>query len=407
MITIENVLLPSLERKTFFHPYSEDIHIDGRKYLLLPGLIDAHVHFRVPGLTVKEDWVHGARAALRGGITTVLDMPNTRPPTNTLNRLLDKKFIIDKQLHRAKLPLQYGLYYGISHHHLDELPKVRKYVVGLKVFLGSHRHPLVIHDESILHTIYTLAKTYGFVIALHAENSLMTIKNRNQYRHLSDYSNQSKIYPPEVAAQAIEFAIQMCELYEVPTYLLHLSSELDIQLLKIAKAKQLPIYGETCPQYLFFSENDYAHLKGRGKLNPPLRTPKDVACMWEAINDGTIDVLASDHAPHELSLKEKEFQDCPTGVPGVETLLPLMITAWKDNKITLQRLVEMLSTNPQRIFHLPLHDDFVLVNIEDYKKLKDKDIHSKCAWTPYAGMNLTGFPEYIYVRSQLRRCRNL
>lgn len=407
MITIENVLLPNLERKTFFHHYPEEIRIDGRKFLLLPGLVDAHVHFRIPGLSCKEDWIHGAKAALRGGISTVLDMPNNQPPTNTMHRLMDKKFLIDKQLHRAHLAINYGLYYGINHHHLEELAKIKNYIVALKVFLGSQRHPLVIHDESTLHSIYTLAKTYGLIIALHTENRLITQNNLNQFETTDDYSVQSKIYPPEVAAQAVEFAIQMCELYEVPTYLLHLSSQLDIELLKTAKAKHLPIYGETCPQYLFFSDRDYAVLKGRAKLNPPLRKEGDVKKMWEAVNDGTIDVLASDHAPHELSLKEKTFKACPTGVPGVETLLPLMITAWKENKITLERLVELLSTNPKKIFHLANNEDFVLVNIDDYRVLHDKDVHYKCKWTPYKGMRLTGFPEFIYVHGKLYNCNTI
>lgn len=407
MLTIDNVLLPNLERVNLSHPYKESIQISGDKLLALPGLIDTHVHFRVPGHSEKEDWMHGGRAAICGGMTTVFDMPNNVPPTNTLARLLNKKKLIEQQLARAKLPLHYYLYFSVNYHHLEDLPQIKKHVIALKVFLGSNRFPLEMNEESILHTVYSLAKNHGFIIALHTENKELMLKNRSQLASADDYAYHSKILTPEVSAQAIEFAIQLCELYQVPTYLLHVSSQMDIALIREAKIQGLPIYAETCPQYLFFSDEDYERLKGRGKLNPPLRTKEDVAALWSALEDGTIDVLSSNHAPHLLGLKGKSLSECPSGVPGVETILPLMITAWLNKKITLDKIIQLMHTNPKTIFKLPSNEDLVLVNIKDYRVLQDKDVHSKCAWTPYQGMNLTGFPEYVFVKGQLIDCRKI
>lgn len=406
MITIDNVLMPNLSRVTIEHKYPKKIQIDGTSLLALPGLVDSHVHFCTPGSTKKEDWVHGAKAAVVGGVTTVLDMPSIKPPTNSEVRLIEKYSIIHRQLKRGKLPIKFGLFFGLNHHHLDEVAHVRKKIIGLKVFLGNKKHPLVIQDQSTLHTIYALAKTHHLLIALHIEDKnkwdLDLLDNA-----LDDYAKFSQVISAELASDAIKFAIQMCELYEVPTYLMHVSSALDIELVRQAKQQGLPIYAETSPQYLFFDESAYDYLRGRAKFNPPLRTTLDVESLWHAIADGTIDVVSSDHIPNPLSSKSKTLKDCPSGAPGVQTLLPLMLTAWYFGKITLERLLEVLHHNPCRIFNLQTKEDMVLANIKEFRILKDQDMRYKCPWTPYRGFRLTGFPEYVFTEGQWVDCKKL
>lgn len=406
MITIDNVLMPNLSRATIEHKYPKKVHIDGSHLLALPGLIDSHVHFCTPGSTKKEDWVHGARAAVLGGLSTVLEMPSIKPPTNSEVRLIEKYAIISRQLKRGNLPIKFGLFFGLNHHHLDEVAHVRKKIIGLKVFLGNKKHPLVIQDQSTLHTIYALAKTHHLLIALHIEDKskwdLDLLENA-----ADNYAKFSQVISAELASQSVKYAIKMCELYEVPTYLMHVSSALDIELVRQAKQQGLPIYAETSPHYLFFDERAYDYLKGRAKFNPPLRTSLDVECLWHAIADGTIDVVSSDHIPNPLSDKSKVLKDCPSGAPGVQTLLPLMLTAWYFGKITLERLLEVLHHNPCKIFNLHTKEDMVLANIKEFRIVKDKDMKYKCPWTPYQGFRLTGFPEFVFNEGQWLDCKNL
>jgi dihydroorotase len=406
MITIENVLLPNLSRVTIHHEYHKTIVVDGSQLLALPGMIDAHVHFRNPGYSELEDWKHAVKAALLGGVTTVLDMPNSQPPTNSKVRLEHKIALIQQQLAHAKLPLRFGLYFGVNHHHLDEIAHVRKQVVGIKVFMGSDKHPLVIHEESILHSIYALAKAHHLLIALHTEDRKL-VNERMQGMDMNDYASISKISSPEIAAKAVKVAIEMCEIYDVPTYLLHVSSALDIQLIKVAKGKGLPVFAETCPQYLFFDELAYNYLRGRGKFNPPLRKTEDINALWKALRDGTIDVVASDHVPQPELLKKLPLKDCPSGAPGVQTLLPLMLTAWHEGRISLDKVIDLMHSQPKKIFHLKDNEDLVLVNIERYRIVTDNDMKYKCGWTPFAGFRLTGFPEYVYLEGQWIDCKKL
>jgi dihydroorotase len=151
----------------------------------------------------------------------------------------------------------------------------------------------------------------------------------------------------------------------------------------------------------------YPALNGRAKMNPPLRTKADQSILWRALNEGVIDTIGSDHAPHKLGEKAQPLCKCPSGVPGIETTLPLMISAWKDGKVTLAKIVELLHTNPQQIFKLKSNDDLVLVDIVNYRTLSDEQMASKCQWTPFVGMKLTGFPRYVFTQNTLIECAKL
>ena len=407
MLTITNILMPDETRQTLTRDYPEDLTIDGTDLLALPGLIDPHVHFRVPGLEDKEDWQHASVAALKGGVTTVFDMPNTKPATTTQERLQNKFVIIDGQLAEVDLPLRYKLFFGADKNQFHEIVKVKADIAGIKVFMGASTGDLLMDDESSLHAVYALAKAHGLLIALHAEDELIIRNNAAKYADQTDFKYHSIIREPQAAVKAVQLVIELAELYQVPSYILHVSTQGELDLVKAAKARGVMVYIETCPHYLFLDDSQYSNLNGRGKMNPPLRSKIDQDVLWQALNEGVIDTIGSDHAPHQLNEKEQPLCKCPSGVPGIETTLPLLITAWRENKLSLAKLVALTHDNPQQIFNLPANDDLVLVDIVNYRELNDAQMASKCHWTPFVGMNLTGFPRYVFTQQRLIDCRSL
>jgi dihydroorotase len=407
MLTITNILMPDETRQTLTRDYPEDLTIDGTDLLALPGLIDPHVHFRVPGLEDKEDWQHASVAALKGGVTTVFDMPNTKPATTTQERLQNKFVIIDGQLAEVDLPLRYKLFFGADKNQFHEIVKVKADIAGIKVFMGASTGDLLMDDESSLHAVYALAKAHGLLIALHAEDELIIRNNAAKYADQTDFKYHSIIREPQAAVKAVQLVIELAELYQVPSYILHVSTQGELDLVKAAKARGVMVYIETCPHYLFLDDSQYSNLNGRGKMNPPLRSKIDQDVLWQALNEGVIDTIGSDHAPHQLNEKEQPLCKCPSGVPGIETTLPLLITAWRENKLSLAKLVALTHDNPQQIFNLPANDDLVLVDIVNYRELSDAQMASKCHWTPFVGMNLTGFPRYVFTQQRLIDCRSL
>jgi len=407
MLTITNILMPDETRQTLTRDYPEDLTIDGTDLLALPGLIDPHVHFRVPGLEDKEDWQHASVAALKGGVTTVFDMPNTKPATTTQERLQNKFAIIDGQLAEVGLPLRYKLFFGADKNQFHEIVKVKADIAGIKVFMGASTGDLLMDDESSLHAVYALAKAHGLLIALHAEDELIIRNNALKYADQTDFKYHSIIREPQAAVKAVQLVIELAELYQVPSYILHVSTQGELDLVKAAKARGVMVYIETCPHYLFLDDSQYSNLNGRGKMNPPLRSKIDQDVLWQALNEGVIDTIGSDHAPHQLNEKEQPLCKCPSGVPGIETTLPLLITAWRENKLSLAKLVALTHDNPQQIFNLPVNDDLVLVDIVNYRELSDAQMATKCHWTPFVGMNLTGFPRYVFTQQRLIDCRSL
>jgi dihydroorotase len=380
--------------------------IDGNGMLALPGLIDPHVHFRTPGMEYKENWISGASAAFKGGYTTVFDMPNTIPATTTKERLAQKITLIDEQIAKSGLALRYKLFFGADKNNFHQLAQLDKsHLCGIKVFMGSSTGELLMDDESSLHALYALASRFGLIVALHAEDELTIKQNLELYAKFlegNDFSYHSKIRSVAAATKAINLVIYLSELYDVTSYILHVSSKEEIDLVASAKARGLKIIAETCPHYLFLDDSAYAKLAGKAKMNPPLRTKADQDYLWQALNDGVIDTIGSDHAPHTLAEKEQNLCKCPSGVPGIELTLPLLLTACvRDKKISLSRIIELLHATPKRVFNLDNNDDIVFANINEYNILNDANLATKAKWSPYVGMSLTGFVKYVYSRNKL------
>lgn len=366
---------------------------------LLPAVIDPHVHFRTPGMEYKEDWRSGAKAAIWGGCTRVFDMPNTKPPTFTETLLHDKKKLINEQLQEANIPLRYDLFFGADKQHLHELPKVVDQVIGIKVFMGCSTGNLVIDDDESLHAVFEIAAKQGLLVAVHAEDEHLLRARKAAFQGEKHYASHSLLRDETVATTAVQKAIQLCKQYGTRLYILHVSTQDEVALIREAKAAQLPVFAETTPHHLFLDTSAYAHLQGCAVVNPPLRALSHRAALLDAIHEGIIDTIGSDHAPHTPEEKALPYGECPSGMPGIEFMLPLLLNARSQGLISLEEVVALTSARAKHIFNLKADADWVLVDLN--RKQTVQTTHSKCGWTPYAGLTLQGWPVYTLLGKRI------
>ncbi len=379
----------------------EEKTIDCKGLTLLPALIDPHVHFRTPGLEHKENWVTGACAAIHGGITTVFDMPNTKPPSNTLERIEEKKKIIQEQLKQADIPLHFGLYLGADKSHFDEIPRCKGKVVGIKIFMGSSTGDLVMDDDESLDECFRLAAMHDLLVAVHAEDEALIKQREEEFRTSTDPKVHSVIRNDEVAFRATSKAISLARKHRARLYILHVGTKPEIELIRQAKKEGVNVYVETTPHHLFLTIDDYAKWGTKVQMNPPLRTKEDAAALWDAIADGTMDAIGSDHAPHTLSEKSQPYGKAPSGIPGVETTLPLLLNACNQGRIALSQIVHLMRERVLSIFRMPPNEDFILVDMKKKKTVEEKALKSKCGWSPYAGRLLQGWPVYTILKGKV------
>lgn len=382
-------------------PSTQDLEFDATGLTLFPGLIDPHVHFRTPGHEYKEDWHSAAQAAINGGYTTVFDMPNTDPTTVTQERLIQKKQLIEQQLQTIDIPLRYHLYLGADRSHFDQISACKNAVIGLKIFMGCSTGGLLMSDESSLHAAFALAAKFDLVVAVHAEDDLLIHQRSTEFAgNSTDYAQHAIIRNPQVAAIAVTRAIRLAKLYGTKLYILHVSSRDEIDLIRAAKDEGLPVYAETTPHHLFLNTDAYATLHGKAQMNPPLRSAEHQAALFAAIHDGTIDTIGSDHAPHTAAEKHQTYGACPSGVPGIETTLPLLLTAYHEQRLSLAEIISLTVTRAQQIFNLTPNDDVVLVDLNKEKIVQDNQLKTKCAWSPFSGRKLRGWPVAVILRNQ-------
>jgi len=401
MIHIKNV--KTIEGKTVDHiiDSEQEIEINASNFLLMPALIDPHVHFRTPGLEHKENWKTAAKAAIKGGITTVFDMPNTLPPCITFERLKEKKERIDAQLKEVEIPLNYHLYLGADKSHFDEIYKCKDQIIGLKVFMGSSTGDLVMDDDSSLHAAFSLASSHGLVLAVHAEDEALIHQRQKLFRHETHPRIHSEIRNREVAFLATKKAIELAKIYKTKLYLLHISTKEEVALIRKAKKEGISVFAETTPHHLFLTTNAYETLGTKAQMNPPIRDQEDCEALWLALHDQTIDTIGSDHAPHTLQEKNQPYGKAPSGIPGVETTLPLLLDAFHQKKISLELIVRLMRDNVKSIFSLPANQDVVLIDLHKVKEVKDHDLCTLCGWSPYSGRLLKGWPVYTILKGNV------
>lgn len=401
MTTFKNINTVTGNKTNLVVKNNHDAIINAESLTLLPGLIDPHVHFRTPGLEHKEDWRTAATASIKGGYTTVFDMPNTLPPTITAELLAEKKALINQQLKEIGIPLNYQLFFGADKNHLDQLAKVKNEVIGIKVFMGCSTGNLVIDDDESLHAVFKIAAENNMLVAVHAEDEHMMKENMKKFSLPQPYHVHSQIRSEDVAATAVKKAIELSREYHTRLYILHTSTTAEINLIRQAKAEGLPVYAETTPHHLFLNTADYDNLHGKAVMNPPLRTPSHQQALFNAIHEGVIDTIGSDHAPHTLDEKEKSYGSCPSGVPGIETTLPLLLNAHHQGLLSLQEIINLTSKNAQSIFKLNPTKNFTLVDLNKTTIIDESKLKTKCKWSPFAGRKLTGLPVYTILNNHV------
>jgi carbamoyl-phosphate synthase/aspartate carbamoyltransferase/dihydroorotase len=317
--------------------------------ITIPGLIDPHVHLRDPGQTNKEDFYSGTSAALAGGYTTVIDMPNNLEPITTNERLNNKISIA-----QSKTVSDIGFHFGSLGDNFDEFPKIFSKVKGLKIYMNVTTGNFII-DKTKLLSIYT-AWTVNKPILLHAESDVLG------------------------------FVMEVVKQTNKTTHICHVSCEEELQFVIDAKKAGLPVSCGVTPHHLFLTKDDEAKLGSYAQMKPSLKDAKDQQFLWDNLE--YIDVIESDHAPH--TKEEKASNPAPFGVPGLETTLPLMLRAERDGLITREQIIEKLHTNPARIFNIETDETTkVLVSMEEYK-LSNEGLKTKAGWTPFAGIDVVG-----------------
>ncbi len=379
----------------------EEVTIDGKGLTLLPAMIDSHVHFRTPGLEHKENWESAAKAAIYGGITTVFDMPNTLPPTITLKLLEEKEKLIEEQLKKVGIPLRFGLYLGADKSHFDQILACKDKAIGLKIFMGSSTGNLVMDDDDSLHAAFSLAASRDILVAVHAEDEAMIHERKSLFLNRTDPLTHSELRNDEVAAKAVEKAIQLSRLYNTRLHVLHVSTKRELELIGQAKKEGVRITCETTPHHLLLTTSDYAKFGTKVLVNPPLRSKEDSDALWAAIQEGVIDTIGSDHAPHTLKEKALPYGKAPSGVPGVETMLPLLLNACNQGKITLKQIIQLLRVKVQEIYRLQTNDDLVLVDMNKKAVIQDHLLKTKCGWSPYSGREIQGWPIYTILKGKI------
>lgn len=402
MITIKNVkdMAGNVHTATIESSESREIDAEG-KLTILPAAIDPHVHFRVPGAEHKEDWRTGARAALAGGVTTVFDMPNNKPSCISSETLRQKKAFIDSQLHEADIPLRYHLYFGATKNNIEEILKVKKEIVGVKIFMGSSTGDLLVDDDAALDRIFQICAHQDLIVSVHAEDDSLLEAYKNKHAGNTDPSAHSLVRDREAAIVATTKAIHFAEKYNTRLVILHTSTKEEIEIIRDAKKRGVLVYCEVSPHHLFLTDQDYRDWGTRVQMNPPLRTEDDKKALWNALKDGTVDFIGSDHAPHTLEEKNQPFGKAPSGIPGVETTLPLLFDAHSKNKLSLKQIIDLTRKNIETIFNLPWQTDVMLVDLEKEKWLSESDLNTKCGWSPYVGMKIRGWPVYTIVKGKV------
>lgn len=392
-----------------------DVEIDATGLTLLPALIDSHVHFRTPGAEYKEDWKTGSRAAIYGGVTTVIDMPNNTPSCTTLERLRAKAALVQKQLDECRIPLRHFFYLGGDRNKTDEIPKCKDEIIGIKVFMGSSTGDLLVDDEESLDKIFAIAAQHDILVGVHAEDEHILRERRNSWGCNCDEPRMhSIIRDRSAAAVATERAIRLAEKHKTRLNILHISTKEECDLIREAKKRNLTaIFAETTPHHLLMNTSAYEKWGAKIQVNPPIREESDNVALWAGIADGTIDTIGTDHAPH--TLEEKSSKAVPSGLPGVQLLLPLLLNCVNTNKVigknpttnediifTLPMLVNLTRLNTDKVFRLKEgNEDVVLVDMKKVQVVTDAQQQSKCGWSPYTGLELQGWPVYTICQGKV------
>lgn len=370
-------------------PHRASEQIDASGMMVLPGAIDLHVHFRDPGLTHKEDWESGSLSAAAGGVTTVVDQPNTIPATSDANAYETKLWIAR---HRSIVDFCINGAPG----KIEELVRAGANAIG-EIFTYEF-------NEADLLDKFREIERCGALPTVHAENGEIIRSRSESLMDERSIEAHSRARPREAEEAAIDWTLSAAS----RVHICHISTSGGLDLVRRAKAAGQRVTCEVAPHHLLLNRRDYKKQGMYLKTNPPLRDPRDNDALWEGLATGAIDVIASDHAPHLPEEKKDDVWHAPSGVPGVETMLPLMLAAVKGNMISLDRVVDALSVRPAEIFNLRdkgriatgMDADLVFINPRAQTEISARRLHSRADWTPYEGRTAI-FPKMTMVRGEI------
>jgi len=404
--------------------------IDIKGHLLIPGAIDSHVHLRDFRQAYKEDWLSGTRAAASGGITTILEMPNTSPPT------VDRESILSKCALAGKGIVNYGIHLGATAEtcrilrregigvserlpslpdgldrvkgsppvSTDELP-----VASLKIFLGSTTGSLLIDSDELLEELF---RCWSGLFTAHCEDEKSIQKNIRSIGTGEGQLHHESIRSREAALLAVARLLEIGERFGRRLHICHVTTKEEISLIRSARARGLTVSAEVTPHHLFLSRDDALKRGNLLKVNPPLREKEDCLSLREALMDGTVDCVASDHAPHLLEEKRKGYEETPAGLPGLETMLPLIITFALRERIPLGDVSRWLAEKPARIFgirgrgslEVGAAADLAVIDLRKRRAVKGEMLQTKARWSPFEDMELAGWPLLTLVNGRIA-CR--
>jgi dihydroorotase len=368
---------------------------------LLPGLIDTQVHFREPGMTHKEDFESGSRSALFGGITAYFEMPNTKPPVTSLE-LLEQKYQLSKNRCHTNFAY-YGGSIGTDFHELENMENY-PYSPGIKVFMGTSTGGYLVDQDEILDKIL---KNTRHRLVVHAEDE-ETLQKRKYLIEVDPHPRSHyKWRNEESALRASQRIIQLARHNNRKIHILHITTAEEVEL--ISKNSDIATF-EVLPQHLILTAPEcYERLGSLAQMNPPIRDSRHQKALWKAVNDGLVSVMGSDHAPHTLEEKAKKYPESPSGIPGVQTTVPLMLNCVNKGQLSLTRFVELMAENPRKLFQIKNKGrieigsdaDFTLVDMKEEKILSNNWIQSKCKYTPFDGMKLQGWPKIVILNGEV------
>lgn len=384
-----------------FQSATADKVIDAKGLHVLPGVIDSQVHFREPGLEHKEDLASGTLAAIMGGVTAVFEMPNTNPSTTTAEAIQDK-------FNRAKnrTYCDHSFYVGASNDNIKELAELELLpgVCGIKIFMGSSTGSLLVEDDLHLEKILRSGKRR---ISVHCEDEFR-LRAR---KHIAIEAKNPVAHPDwrddETALNATKRLLNIAKKTFRPVHVLHVTTSQEMDLL--AQNKDFATV-EVTPQHLtLFAPDCYEKLGSLAQMNPPIREKHHMDALWRALTNGTVSVIGTDHAPHTLDEKQKEYPASPSGMPGVQTLVPIMLNHVNKGRLSLEKLVELICVKPAEIWKIKNRGDivpgkeatFTLIDLKDTREITHDWLKSKCGWSPYEGMEVTGWAKSAILRGKI------
>lgn len=383
--------------------------IDGSNLYALPGVIDDQVHFREPGLIHKATIYTESKAAVAGGVTSFMEMPNTNPPATTFD-LLEDKYAIAKRSSLAN----YSFFMGTTNNNFEEIMKVDpKNVCGVKIFMGSSTGDMLVNNEEAMRRIF--ANIQNCPVSVHCESDPMIEKNLAELKSKIGNEDISAIYHPHIRSaeacyESSSFAVKLAEEYNTRLHVLHISTAKELKLFR----NDIPlgekrITAEACVHHLWFSDADYARLGNFIKWNPAIKTEDDRIAIWNAVLDDFIDVIATDHAPHTQDEKSLPYLKAPSGGPLVQHGLNAMLQKHVENQISMQRIVQKMCNNPAILFNINqrgfiregYYADLVLVDMNKQYTVSKENILSKCGWSPFEGQVFNSKITHTFVSGHL------